>query len=38
MDDGKFQPTIKPYFTDKTLKDERITLNDGDKVTARKRY
>ena len=37
MVDGKFQPTIKPNFPDKTLKDERITLNDGDKVITRKR-
>ena len=26
----KFWQTIKPNFTDKTLKDERITLVDGD--------
>ena len=29
----KFWQTIKPNFTNKTLKDERITLADGDKVT-----
>ena len=28
----KFWQTIKPNFTDKTLKDERITLVDGGKV------
>ena len=28
----KFWQTIKPNFTDKILKDERITLVDGDKV------
>ena len=31
-DNRKFWQTIKPNFTDKTLKDERITLVDGDKV------
>ena len=31
-DNRKFWQTIKPNFTDKTLKDERITLDDGDKV------
>ena len=28
----QFRQTIKPNFTDKTLKGERITLVDGDKV------
>ena len=28
----KFWQTIKPSFTEKTLKDERITLIDGDMV------
>ena len=27
-----FWQTIKPNFTDKTLKDQRITLLDGDKI------
>ena len=31
-DNRKFWQTIKPNFTDKTLKDERITLVDGGKV------
>ena len=31
-DNRKFRQTIKPNFTDKTLKDERITLVDADKV------
>ena len=30
-DQRKFWQTIKPNLTDKTLKDERITLADGDK-------
>ena len=30
----KFWQTIKPNFTDKTLKDDRITLVDGSKVIA----
>ena len=33
-DNRKFWQNIKPNFTDKTLKDERITLVDGDKVMA----
>ena len=33
-----FWQTIKPNFTDKTLKDQRITLVEGDKVMTRKRY
>ena len=33
-----FWQTIKPNFTDKTLKDQRITLVEGDKVITRKRY
>ena len=31
-DHRKFWQTIKPNCTDKTLKDERITLVEGDKV------
>ena len=31
-DNRKFWQTIKPNFTDKILKDERITLADGEKV------
>ena len=31
-DNRKLSQTIKPNFTDKTLKDERTTLADGDKV------
>ena len=31
-DNRKFWQTIKSNFTDKTLKDERISLADGDKV------
>ena len=31
-DKSKFWQTVTPNFTDKTLKDERITLVDGDKV------
>ena len=31
-DNNKFWKTIKSNFTDKTLKDERITLVEGDKV------
>ena len=31
-DNRKFWQTIKPNFTDKTLKDQRIILVDGDKV------
>ena len=31
-DNRKFWQTIKPNFTDKTFKDERITLVDRDKV------
>ena len=31
-DNRKFWQTIKPNFTDKTVKDERITLVDGGKV------
>ena len=31
-DKKKFRETIKPNFADKTLKYERITLVDGDKV------
>ena len=31
-DNRKFLQTIKPNCTDKTLKDERITLVEGDKV------
>ena len=31
-DHRKFWQTIKPNYTDKTLKDERITLVNGDKV------
>ena len=30
--DRKFWQTIQPNFTDETLKDERITLADGNKV------
>ena len=30
-DQRKFWQTIKPNLTDKTLKDERMTLADGDK-------
>ena len=32
IDKRKFWQTIKPNFTDKTLKDERITLAEGGKV------
>ena len=31
-DNRKFWQTFKPNFTDKTLKDERIALVEGDKV------
>ena len=31
-DNRKFWQTSKPNFTNKTLKDKRITLVDGDKV------
>ena len=31
-DNRKFWQTIKPNFTDKTLRDERITLVEGGKV------
>ena len=31
-DNRNFLQTIKPNFTDKTLRDERITLVEGDKV------
>ena len=31
-DNGKFWQNIKPSLTDKTVKDERTTLVDGDKV------
>ena len=33
----KFWQTIKPNFTDKTLKDERITLVEGHKVKTEKK-
>ena len=36
-DKRKFWQTIKPNFTDKTLKDERITLVDGEKVITEKK-
>ena len=31
-DSRKFWQTIKPNFTEKTIKGERITLAEGDKV------
>ena len=34
IDNKNFWKTIKPNFTDKTLKDERMTFVDGDKVIA----
>ena len=36
-DNRKFWQTIKPNFTDKILKDEEITLVDGDKVIKEKK-
>ena len=36
-DNRKFWQTIKPNFTDKTLKDERITLAEGHKVITEKK-
>ena len=33
----KFWQTIKPNFTDKSLKDDRITTVEGDKVIAEER-
>ena len=33
----KFWQTIKPSFTDKSLKDDRITTVEGDKVIAEER-
>ena len=33
----KFWQTVKPNFTDKILKDEEITLVDGDKVIKEKK-
>ena len=37
-DHRKFWQTIKPNCTDKTLKDERITLVEGDKVITEEKY
>ena len=37
-DNRKFRQTIKPNCTDKTLKDERITLVEGDKVITEEKY
>ena len=37
-DNRKFWQTIKPNFTDKTLKDERITLVEGDKVITEEKH
>ena len=36
-DNRKFWQTITPNFTDKILKDEEITLVDGDKVIKEKK-
>ena len=36
-DNRKFWQTIKPNCTDQTLKDERITLVEGDKVIAKEK-
>ena len=32
-DNEQFWKTVKPYLTDKTLKDERITLTENEKET-----
>ena len=37
-DNRKFRQTIKPNFTDKTLRDERITLVEGDKVITEEKH
>ena len=37
-DNRKFWQTIKPNFTDKTLRDERITLVEGDKVITEEKH
>ena len=37
-DNRKFWQIIKPNCTDKTLKDERITLVEGDKVITEEKY
>ena len=37
-DNRKFWQTIKPNFTDKTLRDERITLVEGDKVITEQKH
>ena len=37
-DNRKFRQTIKPNCTDKSLKDERITLVEGDKVITEEKY
>ena len=37
-DKRKFWQTIKPNFTDKTLRDERITLVEGDKVITEEKH
>ena len=36
-DNKQFWKTVKPYLTDKTLKDERITLNENEKIVSDKR-
>ena len=37
-DNRKFWQTIKPHFTDKTLRDERITLVEGDKIITEEKH
>ena len=37
-DNRKFWQTIKPNFTDKTLRDERTTLVEGDKVITEEKH
>ena len=37
-DNRKFWQTIKPNLTDKTPRDERITLADGDKVITEEKF
>ena len=37
-DNRKFWQTIKPDFTDKTLRDERITLVEGDKIITEEKH
>ena len=36
-DNKQFWKTVKPYLTDKTFKDERITLTENEKTVSDKR-